>query len=126
MHTKLVVGEVPLPSPTKINTSQETLWSSSTGRSVKTGTMLGAVIAEKRTLDVEWTNITAEQYSAILNALPTGFFGPVKYQAIDDKGKTTIITELEKAYRGNISNEDMGYVGKTRYYRSVKTTIIEK
>lgn len=126
MHTEIVVGGVTLPSPTKISTSREQLWSSNTGRSVKTGTMLGAVIAEKRTLDVEWTNITAKQYSDILDALPAGFFGPVKYQAIGDDGKITTITELEKAYRGTISNEDMGYVGKTRYYRSVKTTIIEK
>lgn len=122
MHTKLTVNRVNLPSPTKVSTNRETLWSSNTGRSVKTGTMLGAIIAEKRTLNVEWTNITAAEYYTILDALPAGFFGPVVYQSSENN----VITTFTKAYRGAISNEDKGYIGSTRYYSSVKVTIIEK
>ena len=122
MYTKLTIDGVDLPSPAKVSTNRETLWSSNTGRSVKTGTMLGAVIAEKRTLDIEWINVTAAEYYDILDAMPAGFFGPVVYQSSEG----TVITEFEKAYRGAISNEDKGFVGRTRYYSSVKVSIIEK
>lgn len=122
MYTKLTIKNTDLPSPTNISVTKEQLWNSKTGRSVKTGKMLGAVIGEKRTLDVEWTNITAKQYSDILDALPTGFFGEVKYQTSENSE----IETLDEAYHGPITYVEGGYLGKTRYYKSVKTTLIER
>lgn len=122
MHTKLTIGSKDLPSPTKITVSKEQLWSSKTGRSVKTGKMLGAVIGEKRTLDVEWVNLTKSQFDDVIDALDKGFFGPVKYQT---SGNVSIET-LTEAYHGPVTYSDKGYIGGTRYYGSVKTTIIER
>ena len=48
MSTQIKVGKVVLPSPTEVNITDEILWSSGTGRSVKTGEMLGAVVAIKK------------------------------------------------------------------------------
>lgn len=122
MYTKLTINNKDLPSPTKISVTKEQLWSSKTGRSVKTGKMLGAVIGEKRTLDVEWTKLTAAEFAEVEAALTTGFFGKVKYQT---SGNSAIET-LDEAYHGPINYVERGYIGKERYYESVKTTLIER
>ena len=122
MYTKLTIENTDLPSPTKLSVSKEQLWNSKTGRSVKTGKMLGAVIGEKKTLDVEWAKVTSAQFNEIMNALPTGFFGPVKYQT----SGSTVIENLEEVYHGPITYTDRGYIGNTRYYESVKVSLIER
>lgn len=122
MYMKLTIDGTDLPSPTKVSISREQLWSSNTGRSVTTGTMLGAVIAEKRTLDVEWTNLTSKEYFDLLDLLPKGFFGPVKYQTSGGSSNVT----MDKAYRGSVTCEEGGCYGGVHYYSSVKITIIEK
>lgn len=126
MYAKIIIDKTALPSPTKVNVTREILWSSSTGRSVKTGEMIGAVVATKRTMEVEWTNITASEYETIRNALYAGFFGPVYYNT-SDGGE---IIKMTKAYRSNFTEDDKGFVktpsGYTHYYTSVKVSIIEK
>lgn len=127
MYTKLVIKNTVLPSPTKLSVSKEQLWNSKTGRSVKTGKMLGAVIGEKRTLDVEWAMVTGAEYQIIRNALVTGFFGPVKYETSESKdGEVVTLIKLEEAYHGPISYEDRGYIGSNHWYANVKTTLIER
>lgn len=127
MYTKLTINNKDLPSPTKISVTKEQLWSSKTGRSVKSGKMLGAVIGEKRTLDVEWAKVTDTEYQIIRNALVTGFFGPVKYETSENKdGKVVTLIELKEAYHGPISYEDRGYIGDNHWYANVKTTLIER
>lgn len=122
MYALIKVDGVEIASPTSVNVTREILWSSSTGRSVTTGKMLGSVIATKRTMEVEWTNITAAEYKAIRNALPAGFFGPVEYES---SSGTELIT-MNKAYRSNFTESDKGYVGSTHYFSSVKVSIIEQ
>ena len=122
MHTKLTINGTDLPSPTKISVSKEQLWNSKTGRSVKTGKMLGAIIGEKRTLNVEWQKLTAAEFEEVMDALPTGFFGKVKYQT----SANSAIETLDEVYHGPITYEHRGYIGSTRYYESVKTTLIER
>lgn len=122
MYAQIKINGTALPSPTKVNVTREILWSSSTGRSVKTGEMIGAVVATKRTLEVEWTNITAAQYKTIRDKLYAGFFGPVNYCSSNG---SDIIT-MDKAYRSNFTEDDKGYVGNVHYYTSVKVSIIEK
>lgn len=122
MYTKLTINKKDLPSPTKISVTKEQLWNSKTGRSVKSGRLLGAVIGEKRTINVEWSKLTVDEFNKVVAALPQGFFGPVVWQTSLD----TVIEELEEAYHGPIAYEDKGYVGSERYYESVKTTLIER
>lgn len=122
MYTKLTIDGTDLPSPTKLSVTKEQLWSSKTGRSVSTGKMLGAVIGEKRTLDVEWAKVTASEFNDIKEALKTGFFGPVKYQTSGSQ----VIEKLDEAYHGPVTYTDRGYIGSTRWYENVKTTLIER
>lgn len=122
MYAQIKINGTALPSPTKVNTTGEILWSSSTGRSVKTGEMIGAVVATKHTLDVEWTNITAAEYKTIKDNLKAGFFGPVNYCSSEGEE----IIKMTKAYRGSFNDDDKGFVGDTHYYTSVKVSIIEK
>lgn len=123
-YMRIKVGSTILPSPTSVNLTDEILWSSSTGRSVSTGEMMGASITGKRTLEIEWQWITATEFANIMNALPRGFFSNVVYES------TTGVKycEMEKAYRGNFTREDAGTVDSkgTHYYKSVKVSIIEK
>ena len=122
MYSLIEIGTTILPSPTKITPSEEILWSSKTGRSVKTGTMIGAVVAEKKTLDIEWTDVTEEDYQLIKKTLKAGFFGPVKYRS----SSGTVILSMDKAYRGTLQPVAKGYVAGVHYYDSVKVSIIEK
>lgn len=122
MSVQIKVGGTILPSPTNADLTNEQIWSSGTGRSVKTGEMLGAVVAIKRTIDVEWQWIKHSEFLKIQNALSSGFFGPVVYENTEGSESIT----LSAAYRGNISRVDGGTINGTRYYKSVKTTIIEK
>ena len=122
MYTKLTIKNTDLPSPTKISVTKEQLWNSKTGRSVKTGKMLGAVVGEKRTLDVEWTMLTASEFDIVISALSQGFFGPVFWQT----SNSNVIEMMAEAYHGPITYVEKGYVGSTRYYESVKTTLIER
>lgn len=123
MYMRIKVGSTVLPSPTDVTISDEILWSSSTGRSVKTGEMLGSVVAVKHTLEVVWTNITTSQYNIIKNALPAGFFSNVLYE--DSSGGNETV-EMAQAYRSNFTREDGNIRGNTHYYKSVKVSIIEK
>lgn len=122
MHTKLSIGSKDLASPVNIETTDEILWSDSTGRSVKTGEMMGAVIATKRTLNITWNFITEGEMSKIKAVMPAGYFGPVKYQTTKNEAIQTLI----QAYRGNITAVSAGCIGGTHYYSSVKVTIIER
>ena len=122
MHAQIKINGTALPSPTKVGITEEILWSSSTGRSVKTGEMLGAVVATKHTLDIEWTNITAADYKVIQNQLVAGFFGPVNYCSSDGND----IVNMARAYRSSFMDDDKGFVGGVHYYSSVKVSIIEK
>ena len=42
-----------LPAPVSIKVDDEIIWSSSTGRALD-GTMLGDVVAKKKTLSISW------------------------------------------------------------------------
>ena len=119
MAATLKVGNVELPSPTKISTSDEIIWSSNAGRSTESGKMIGDVIAEKKTLDIEWGVLTEAEVKKISTNLKSGFF-PITFR---EDGATMTIT----SYRGSLKKEHMGYIGDgTYYYRSVTASIIQQ
>ena len=49
----LTANGVALPAPTVIKIDNEIIWSSNTGRT-SSGTMAGDVVAEKKTITIEW------------------------------------------------------------------------
>lgn len=125
--TKIRVGGVALPSPTDIQLSFEPIWSSSTGRSATTGEMLGAIVTEKRTVDITWRMLTLTEFNLIKTNLKTGFFNNFEKFDVDlsTQAESNKIT-LSKAYRSNITYDDKGKIGGTHYVDNVKLSVIEK
>lgn len=112
-------GSTVLPEPSAITSSDEIIWSKNAGRSSETGKMLGDVVAEKKTLDVKWEYITAQEAKTIKNSLKPGFF-PLTFE---DFGGTITITN----YRGTMQKEHLGYIGDGYYYyKSVTVSIIQQ
>lgn len=114
----LKAGIVELPAPVSISVDNEIIWSASTGRSTN-GTMLGDVVAEKKSLQITWGILSETQYLLIKNNLVAGFF-PITFH--DDGENITITT-----YRGTLSNEQIGALSDgVFWYRSAKCNIIQQ
>ena len=111
-------GDVVLASPVQISVSDEIIWSSNTGRSTNSGKMIGDVVAEKKTIDIEWGILTASEMKAISNNLKSGFH-PVRFY---DNGEMLTIT----SYRGTLKKEYLGMIGGTHYYKSASVSIIQQ
>lgn len=112
-------GDVILPSPVKFTSSNEIIWSSNTGRSTESGKMIGDVIANKKTVDIEWGILTEAQFRTIADALPSGFFS----FTFREGGTNLTIT----VYRGTIKQEHLGYIGDgTYYYKSASVSLIQQ
>jgi hypothetical protein len=115
----LKCGSTTLPEPSTISSSDEIIWSKNAGRSSETGTMLGDVVAEKKTLDIKWEYITAKEAKTISNALIAGFFS----LTFEDFGENVTITN----YRGTIQKEHLGYIGDGNYYyKSLTVSVIQQ
>lgn len=114
----LTAGGVALPAPIKISTADEIIWSSNAGRS-SDGTFIGDIIAEKKTLNIEWGILQESELLLIKNNLVSGFF-PITFR--DDGTEVTIST-----YRGTLSKEQIGYLGDGIFwYRSASVSIIQQ
>lgn len=114
----LKAGSIVLPAPVKLSTSDEIIWSSNTGRSTESGKMIGDVIANKLTLDIEWGVLTETEMKKISDNLRSGFY-PVSFR---DDGIMITIT----AYRGTLKKEHLGYAGGTYYYSSASVSIVQQ
>lgn len=111
-------GNTDLPAPVSLSIGDEIIWSSSTGRSAS-GYMIGDVVAEKKTLNIEWAFLTEEEVALIKSVMVAGFF-PFSFR--DDGLNLTI-----ESYRGTLSKEVLGYIGDGYYwYRRVKVTVIQR
>lgn len=114
----LRAGGVDLPPPVSMSISDEIIWSSDTGRTLD-GTMLGDVIAEKKTISLKWSWLTADQVSLIKGKLVAGFFSLV---FMDDGMEQTI-----EVYRGTITKELAGDIGDgNMWYKSVSVDVIQR
>jgi len=114
----LSVGAVNLPEPSKVTSTDEIIWSSNTGRSADSGKMVGDVIAQKKTLDIEWTMVTEDELRVIRENLVPGFF-QITFR--DNDGAQTMT-----AYRSTIQKEHKGYVNGIYYYQSVSVSVTQQ
>jgi hypothetical protein len=112
-----------LPSPVSVKPSHELIWSENTGRAQSgrnKAKMIGDVVAEKRTYDIEWGVLTLGELNTILTHLKAGFFyfgvGYTKAQAIAD---------AVKYYRGATSYELLP-IGNDAHYKGVNVTVIQQ
>lgn len=114
----LSAGGVALPAPVKISTSDEIIWSSSTGR-VASGIMVGDIVALKKTINVDWGILQEADIKLIKTNLIAGFF-PVTFR--DDGIVITI-----PSYRGTLTKEHIGRLTDGIYwYRSANVSIIQQ
>lgn len=116
-------GMVLLPSPTDLKPSHELIWSENTGRA-QSGTnkakMVGDVVAEKITYNIQWNMLTQSQLDLIKARLTAGFF----YFGIGTSA-TQAQNSAKTFYRGNIQY-DITPIGNTLYYKSVTVDVIEQ
>ncbi len=111
-------GGVELPAPVSLKVDDEIIWSSSTGRALD-GTMLGDVVAEKKTLAINWGILQENELVLIKSKLGAGFF-PVTFH---DDGKDITIT----TYRSTLSKEIIGRLDDgIYYYKSASVSIIQQ
>ena len=108
---------VTLPSPDEIKIADEIIWSANTGRCT-TGKMIGDVVAEKRTIDIQWGIIPYSDYKIIKTNIKSGF-NPFKLVL---GGENITIT----AYRGTLSAGSIIHAGGVTYSKGASVTIIQQ
>lgn len=110
---EITANGVALPSPTQIQTTDEIIWSSNTGRGAD-GTMMGDVVTQKLTFAITWEMLTEAEYATVKSAFPAGFFS------------VSVLDNSVTGYRGTINSEALGYVNGTMYYSSVSVSVIQQ
>lgn len=118
MKDILKSGSTVLPAPVSISVNDEIIWTSDTGRLLN-GTMVGDVVAQKKTVSIAWGILPESEVLKIKNTLIAGFF-PFTFH--DDGIDITI-----ESYRGTLSKQHLGDIGDgIYYYRSVSVDIIQR
>lgn len=110
-------GDIVLPAPVALKISDELIWTSDTGRTLS-GLFVGDVVAEKKTLSIEWGFLMEQDIRLIKSRLIAGFF-PFSFR---DDGINMTIT----AYRGTLSKEIAGWIGPDYWYRSANIDVIQR
>lgn len=112
-----------LPSPISLRSSSELIWSENTGRAQSgenKAKMIGDVVAEKETYEIQWGVISTAEMQQIKNKLPAGFFY-FGFGTSLAAAKNAAI----KAYRSTIQREAIE-AGSEYYYKNVSVSIIEQ
>lgn len=109
----LKIGDIMLPSPTDFSVSYEIIWSSNTGR-VANGTMVGDIVARKRTLSVKWSVLTSAEFEIIKNALSNAFF----VVTFTDNGESKTMNAYSGPLNKDMVNEDC--------YKNTSVKLIEQ
>ena len=120
IYTKPSSSWVELPSPIVLEVNNELIWSSNTGRSIGAGSaglMVGDVIANKRTVHIEWGVLTNAEFNTIANNMPNGFF-PFRIQL--DSSNTDITV-----YHGTLKRTMLGSPDSD-FYSSAQVDVIEQ
>ena len=118
-----VNGMVALPSPVSLKTSLEFIWHEDTGRA-QSGTnkaeMIGEVVAEKKTYNIQWGILTQSELDTITGKLVKSYFYIGVGTSLNNAKSNAI-----HAYRGNITYTALP-IGSTTYYKDVTVDVIEK
>ena len=120
---KTKASMVVLPSPVSIKPTFELIWSENTGRAQSGSNkakMIGDVVAEKKTYQIEWGIISDADMDRIKTSLPRGFF----YFGIG-VDLSAVKPSATKFYRSEISGE-MISVGGSLYWKGVSVSVIEQ
>lgn len=114
---------VELPSPDSVKPSYELIWSENTGRAqsgANKAKMIGDVVAEKRTYEIQWGLISDADFNTIKSKLTKGFF----YFAVATS-LSSAKSNAQPFYRSEIAG-NLKPIGNTIYWRDVTVSVIEQ
>jgi len=111
------VGTTELPSPVDLSIDNEILWSEDSGRDLS-GLFSGDVVAEKKTLSVNWGILSETEMALIKNNVAAGYI-PITFS----DGVETLTIE---SYRGTLSRVPMGTFNNVTYFRSASVKIVQR
>ncbi len=118
IRTVLKAGDVVLPAPASIKVSDEIIWDSKTGRTLD-GTMVGDVVAEKKTVSIQWGVMPAEKMKLIVDTIVAGFL-PVTFY---DLGEELTIS----VYRSTLERDVIGWLDDgVFWYRSASVELVQQ
>jgi len=107
------------PTPRSITVKAEKIWASNTGR-VASGKMVGDIVGNKITIQVEWGILTETQVASIDSRLSSAFF-PVTF-----KNPRTNVLETRTFYAGTPTYPVYSWVQGTPDYVGVVVDLIEQ
>lgn len=118
----LWINGVAMPTPSKLISGKEPIWSSNTGRT-STGLMVGDIVGYKFKLQIEWNVLNQEQSAALDNAITTTPFFTVKF--IDPTSPAGEYKEIT-AYANGVSYPVYSYVDGLPRHTGVGLSLIEQ
>lgn len=122
MSTVLWINEVAMPTPSKLTSSKEPIWSSNAGRA-STGLMVGDIIGYKFKLQIEWKVLSQNASAALNKAITTTPFFSVKF--IDPTSATGEFRTIT-AYASAPSYPVYSYVQGLPRHTGVGVNLIEQ
>ena len=112
-----------LPSPISVRPSEELIWSENTGRAQSgnnAARMIGDVVAQKQTYNIQWGILTQTEYNTIKQKLTAGFF----FFAVATSASAAQ-SAAKRFYRSEITG-DMIQAGSEIRYKNVSVNVIEQ
>lgn len=110
------------PAHQGVQITEEPVWSENTGRDVNSGSMIGDIVAWKRTVAITWPPLTFSQVTTLLNAIGVRQKRPFFSLRYDEIGITSAIT----VYSGNIEHLIYSISNAYKKQTGVTVTFIEK
>ena len=113
------------PAHSGVQISEEPVWSENTGRDVNSGSMIGDIVAWKRTVAITWPPLTFAQVTAIKNAIGVRARRPFFSLSYTDAAGNTILEPIT-VYSGNLEHTIYSISNAYKRQTPVTVTFIEK
>ena len=121
--TKNAAGLMPEPAHKGITVTDETIWASNTGRA-QNGTMVGDIVAAKKTVEVTWPPLSFSDSQKLRNAIVNA--GPFFTIYYPDFSSDVASYESLTVYASNLPRTLYSIANGLRYHMGVSVTFIEQ
>jgi len=118
---KLYFGSTPIKAPTTVRLGNEKIWSQNTNRTAS-GLMVGDIIAIKKTIHIEWANLTPEETAAINDFISNA--GSAFFNVTFPDETFTEVTKT--VYAGTPTYEQWGWDERRQLCRLIAVDLIEQ
>lgn len=113
-----------VPTPSKINVTDELVWGSNTGRT-QSGKMIGDFKGFKAKVEVQWSTLTKQQMKTLRDALhSTKPFFKIQYWDIENSASGGMVTKT--VYMNEIPRQLYSLVNGYQLYQEVEVHFIEQ